>query len=327
MEIYMIRNVKLNQILPEQKQEIIAKLDKYGVVILSEVFGADESDNYVNRTFNWLTEYIPLLTRDPQTWQSQNLPSGPRRGMMQSIISHCPVAWELREHLYPLFTTLYDTPDLITSIDGGTFFPPVQIKTNDWPHIDQTKSEKDLFCIQGQVVLTQTTASFVCTPQSHLQHDRIIEQFNINRKNQWYKFKDDDINIIQSWFPQWQIPIIAPKGSIILWRSTTIHSARYVENPTIYHPLNSWDGWRCVYYICLRPKLYFTKKNLTTVRQAVNEGRTTNHWATKLFPKKQQYDSNKHPLVLKLLNDPTIIAPTTLTPIQQKITAFTQPQL
>ena len=78
----------------------------------------------------------PRLTRNHETWTNGNIPSGPRRGMYQSIISHCPVAWKLREKLYPLFCGLHGTKELITSIDGATFMPPIQGSNKDWPHID-----------------------------------------------------------------------------------------------------------------------------------------------------------------------------------------------
>ena len=318
MEVYTIKNIDLSNVSSEEAKIIRQKLDEYGLAIIENVIPDDKCDEYVKTSVDWLGKLIKPLSRAPETWTFENLPSGPRKGMMQSIISHSPVAWELREKLYPLFSALHGTKDLITSLDGATILPPIQGSNKDWPHIDQTKSEDDIKCFQGQVVLTNTTACFRCTPKSHLKHKEIVETLEINRKNQWYKFKDIDISTISPWFDEWQIPIQVSKGSIILWRSTTIHSAKYVDDPKIYKPLYSWDGWRCVYYICMRPKKQFTKTGLKTIKKAALEGRTTNHWGTKTFPKRQRYDDGKHRSVDKLLDDPTVVVQE-LNEVQKKL--------
>ena len=256
---YTIENVILDNITEQQHQEILNKLDTMGleVVVLSQVFTDDECDQYVSQSVDWLSLHLPPLTRDPKTWTTTTTPSGPRKGMYQSLIGHSPVAWTLRERMYPLFVSLHGTSELITSIDGATIFPPVTGSKKDWPHIDQTTSESKLVSFQGQVVLTNTTASFRCTPKSHLKHEELVKEFGMNAKSQWYKFSEDDVSKLAPRFEQWQIPIHTKKGSVILWRSTTIHSAKYVDDPSIYQPETSWDGWRCVYYC-----VYETEKTI-----------------------------------------------------------------
>lgn len=287
---YVVPNIDLNLLTQKQLSDIKYKLDTYGLCVLPCVFKDNECNQYVTQSVDWLTDLLPPLTRNPATWTSQNTPSGPRMGLYQSIVSHCPIAWILREKLYPLFCGLWNTKELITSLDGATILPPTHIESNDWPHIDQTKPESEIHCYQGQVVLTDTTACFRCTPGSHLKHDELSKKYGFNLKNQWYKFTDPQILELKNTFEKWQIPIYTPKGSIILWRSTLIHSAQYVTDVNKYKNLENterWmDGWRCTYYICQRPKNQFTNRNLTSVKNAVLNGRTTNHWGTKTFSKK-----------------------------------------
>ena len=297
---FTITGVSLNNIY-KHIVEIKNKLDEFGVVILSEVFPKNKCDKYVEQSYNWLSSVNPKLTRKAETWTNENIPSGPRRGMYQSIISHCPIVWKLREKLYPLFSSLHGTKELITSVDGATFMPPLISSYKDWPHIDQTSLDQSIYSIQGQVVLTDTTASFRCTPKSHLKHQELVHKYDMDQKNQWYKF--NETNELEEMFDQWQIPIHSKKGSVILWNSKTIHSAKYVDDPKIYDSEKSWDGWRCVYYICQRPRTELTKRNLNTLRNAAMEGRTTNHWGIKMFPKKQRWDQ-KCPEINQILENP-----------------------
>ena len=298
----------LNDIKQKQIVELKKNLDENGYVVIPKVLSDEICDKYVEETVDWMCNLLPLDKNDQKTWKTENMPSGPRFGMYQSIVSHCPVAWKLREFTYPLFCSLYDTKELITSIDGASIMPPVKHRTTkDWPHIDQTISEENMVCYQGQVVLTDTTASFRCTPKSHLKHQEIVNRFEIDKKNPWHKFTSEQEKELESEFNDWQIPIHVKKGSIILWRSTTIHSAQRVEDHTIYEKEKKnglWDGWRCTFYICQRPKKDFTKRGLTTVKKAYENGRTTNHWGTKTFPKTTRWDSNKDSRVLDLLKNP-----------------------
>lgn len=65
-------------------------LDLYGVAVLENYF----EDNYADEVFEsakkWLIKLNIGLTSNPKDWTSSNMPMGPRYGMYQSIVSHCP---------------------------------------------------------------------------------------------------------------------------------------------------------------------------------------------------------------------------------------------
>jgi len=251
-------------------------LDEWGVCVVEKYFTTEQSDNWRNSIINWIHKISPATKSE---WKTFNLPNGPREGMMQNIVSHCPTVWEIREHFYPIFRDLLQEEELLTSIDGATVHPPILNKNNDndWPHIDQTI--ENIRCIQAQVVLTDTTASFRCTPKSHLHHRTILEICEqIDDTTNWCKPNSVQLKAIKPLFEYWQIPIHVPKGSMIFWRSNTIHSAQKNEKLD--------DDWRCVVYVCMRPKEEYSPKNLNTLIKSAKEGRTTNHWGTTMFPKK-----------------------------------------
>jgi hypothetical protein len=324
---YEVNGCKLNNITKEVLCQIQHKLLKYGVVVLNDVFSERRAKRYQKESIKWLTDLLDPLTTNKETWTNNNLPTGPRKGMYQSIVGHCPVAWRLREKLYPLFCNIWGTKELITSIDGATIWPPVEVRTKseDWSHIDQQTCRSEKRCYQGQVVLGDSTAVFRCTPKSHLKHKYFRENYGFNFKEEWYKFTEEQIKELKETFKDnYQIPIYSKSGSVILWESCTVHSSKYVDNVNEYK--NSTDpfaGWRTTYYICQRPKSHLTKRNLTTIGNAAKNGRTTNHSSSNIFPKEGRYDNmqgnEKHPQVRKILKNPEKYIVQELTPLQKKL--------
>ncbi len=257
--------------------EIRSILDKYGVAVLTNYFDKAYADEVFSYVKEWLIGLIPKLTHDTKTWTNSNLPLGPRYGMYQSIISNCPKFWELREKFYPIFAKILDEAHLLVSADGASFFPTnlSPKKKEDWAHIDQTICS-DFMCYQSQFVASDTLASFVCTPGSHLKHKNILKKYSIETDRNWYKFTPDNVADLKKMFGEYyQVPIPAPKGSVIFWDSRTIHSSKYPDVKD--------NSWRAVFYISMRPKYAYTIDNIRTIQQAIINGKTTNHWGTVIF--------------------------------------------
>lgn len=252
-------------------------LKEHGVCVLSEYIEPNRSDELRFETVDWLISISEGLTRDPKTWKSERLPYGPKYGMYQTLVGHAPSFWKAKRDVYPVFSALWGTEELFCSVDGASVHPPYVRKTPDWPHLDQTTEKKD--CYQGQLVLTETTAAFRCTPGSHLRHREIIDLYGITKGTQWLRIKGEHESEITSWFGKdWQVPVYCKKGSLILWDSKTIHSAQRHQRRE--------DDWRATLYICMRPAHHYTKRNITTLRRAATEGRCTNHWGSRLTGKK-----------------------------------------
>jgi len=297
---------------PERIKATQEILDRYGVCVLTGFLTDAQSRKYAEEVVEWfLKRCTDGVTHDPDTWKTTKLPSNLHGALYQVLVGHAPRIWKLREKLYPLFVGLWDEEDLITSIDGATITPPIIRRSKgDWAHIDQTELEPDTVCYQGQVVLTDTTACFRCTPGSHLIHDRILEICGVEpNPSNWLKLSEDQQKqvqrLVQKLGGDWQIPIWAPRGSVILWRSNTIHSAQHcIRLPTEEQVLkDKLAGWMVKAYVCMRPRKLFTKRNLTTIRRAAQEGRITNHWGTKMFPKSGRFSKGKSVKVQKIMID------------------------
>ena len=70
-----------------------------------------------------------------------------------------------------------------------------------------------------------------------------------------------------------------------------------------------WVDWRFVVYTCYRPQKDLEKKrkrHAERLQKCFEETRVTNHWGTRLFPKKRFPDSTKRESTLEpLVENPT----------------------
>eukprot|EP00009_Paramoeba_aestuarina_P017443 CAMPEP_0201527818 /NCGR_PEP_ID=MMETSP0161_2-20130828/36451_1 /ASSEMBLY_ACC=CAM_ASM_000251 /TAXON_ID=180227 /ORGANISM="Neoparamoeba aestuarina, Strain SoJaBio B1-5/56/2" /LENGTH=199 /DNA_ID=CAMNT_0047928807 /DNA_START=225 /DNA_END=824 /DNA_ORIENTATION=- len=137
-----------------------------------------------------------------------------------------------------------------------------------------------------------------------------------NETSNWLKFDKKNYETykecIEEVGGQWQVPIRANKGSVILWTSSTVHSAMIQQKETQYGPLKNdpWADWRFVVYTCYRPKTDVPekkrKKHEERLEKCKVEYRVTNHWGEKMFPKKMFRDRcEREPSLAEIVNDPT----------------------
>ena len=235
--------------------------------------------------------------------------------MFQAGFGHLPAMWAIRAHpkVCKLFKEVFnalrgkeDIGQLLSSADGLNMLPPpgdngytpadkewtskhpgaVNPK-GDWPHTDQVTGPVDKY-VQGQVVLNDTSACFVCSPKSHTLFPEIQEALNKKLQQstgqKWFKLSkpeemDVAARVVESHGGAWQIPIYAPAGSVILWHSYTIHSAKRQDKDD--------DRWRCVVYVSHRPRSELPKAHKNTLpkrlRKCWDKNRMTNHTGERMF--------------------------------------------
>ena len=275
----------------------------YGVVVITNVFTPEyclEAMDSIVSDICSLNSHMNMENLK-ETWNRDYLPPQTRPGLFQSLCSNFSKVWEIRsnEKVKFLFSSLYSglrekkIKHFIVSSDGINIKPGFQDpvgKVKDWAHLDQGKGNV-FSCIQGQAVLTTTTASFVATPKSHLYFDKILELAGVTegKLNDFVKFKPAQVKLIKEFLEKekeipYQIPIEAPKGSFIVWSSALIHSARLqtcLEHPTLE---DKWNGWRGIVYVCYRPRREFTDKEIALSKKRVPDNRVTPHWSIGMFP-------------------------------------------
>jgi len=301
-----------------------------GVVVINDVFSTKECNGYMSQI---LDSFVNLgtgidLNNIEETWTTYNTPPQTRAGLFQCMMANIQPVWDIRMHpnVKTIFETLYSSlrgemiDEFIVSGDGinikpGSIGPYPTTRSKDWAHIDQTKSDNIYECCQGQAVLTNTSASFVCSPKSHKSFHQILETIEHDKNSNWLKFKDEDIEqvkqIVINNGGKWQIPIVSKRGSFIIWASSLVHSARLQNGPEYPKTNDRYFGWRGVIYVCYRPKNEFTKGQLKKRALSFEHNRVTNHWGTKMFGKKPGsrflYNDPRHPIIEKMIANPAAV--------------------
>ena len=300
-----------------------------GFVVIDNLFSKSKCDELVERTINAFQTINPELNhKDANKWKNLDLPPQTRTGMFQSLISNINPVKEVRENenykhifseIYSRIKTNYNVNDeLVSSIDGLNFKPNSRgpyyksSSSKDWAHLDQTKRDEIYKCLQGQVVLSNTSACFVCSPKSHKLHSKILDVCNVAEKDSsnWCKIPDNKYEqckeVVENSGGSWQVPIKAKAGSCILWFSTTIHSAKHSEKKENFIESDPYLGYRCVYYITYRPKNEFTAKQFEKIENNLSNNRNMNHWSTRTFPilpnagycPKENYNKNIQKIII-----------------------------
>lgn len=277
-------------------------------MIITDIIPKQECDHIMDEILSVFTSLgSDLDLNDPNTWNNYNLPVQTRPGLFQSLVPNLPIIWKTRtkSHLVDIFRNCYknlrdDLPNdfkLISSNDGinikhseaKPFHDNSKDLEKDWAHIDQTDSDKIFQCFQGQLVLTNTTASFRCTPESHKYYHFIRDKYaKKGDKSNWLKFTEEERKWLKDFFTKknidYQIPIVAPAGSLIIWSSTTIHSAKLQDKAVKTTNEDKWLGWRGIIYVSYRPRCDFKRNEIAKKKKVIEENRVLNHWGNKTFP-------------------------------------------
>ncbi len=327
----MYPSISIND--PDFKNKLIQSFTTNGIAVINDVFDDNECTTYMDSI---LGDFVKLgtginltdINSIKNTWTEYNLPPQTRPGLFQSSMSNCEAVWTIRSHnnVKNIFEILYshtrkkEVKEFIVSGDGINIRPgfvgPYD-KAGDWAHLDQTLKGDIYKCVQGQAVLTNTTASFVASPKSHLVFEEIMEKLECDDKTNWLKFDNNQINTVKKLITdtdkggQYQIPILSKKGSFIVWASSVVHSAKLqnkCENPL---PNDKYNGWRGVIYVCYRPKEEFTKAEIKKRIMVFEENRALNHWSTKMFGKKPGsrylYDEKRHDQIELIIMNPKLV--------------------
>jgi hypothetical protein len=289
---------------PDLASKIGKSLKDYGVVIIEDVFALNECESFMTEMVDCLEKLSDGFDSKnyESTWKEGNLPPMMRSGLFHGLMGNIPLVIEIRssERVQKVFQAAYSelrgesVTEFVSSLDGINIRPPFKpfhdSSVKDWAHLDLSLKDQMFECIQGQVVLTSTSASFLCSPKSHLVYEKIldIQGDGADLFFLTHEKYDKHTAVIESVGGVFQIPLYARPGSIILWLSSTVHSAKIQSDPEGFHLellKGKWTNWRGVVYTCLRTKKEVSLEHMIGLQNAFDNNRLTNHYGDKVFEK------------------------------------------
>lgn len=227
------------------------------------------SAKYVDAFYSWLESCGTNFNRlDAATWEGKNIPST-FHGIIRNYIGHEDWIWEIRQKCKSIFSTIWQTEDLLCSFDGGCFLPPKPNVTafKEWFHCDQGHFCYDFACVQGVVNLIDNgkdDGGLVL-----LQNSKNYFKSYLNRHpSEGIKYCHVDVNDDEM-KGLTKIKICAPAGHILLWDSRMVHCN---VAPTGSKP-------RMCTYVSMAPRSGASADVISKRIKAYEEGRMTNHWA------------------------------------------------
>ena len=301
-------------------EEIDTMLETYGVAIIPEVLNNDECDRLFEGVFDSL-EFLtkntenPIVKNNSETWKNFKT-LFPLHSMLVQYwnIGNTQCIWDVRQNpkVVDIFSKIYHEPheDLLVSYDAVSFhFPPEVVKfgwnrNNTWYHTDQSFTCNKRECIQGWVTAKDVNigdATLAFLEGSHLFHGLLAKQFQKTDKSDWCKLTEEEFMFYKEQHCT-EKKIFCPKGSLVLWDSRTIHCGSEA------HKEREIPNFRCVVYVCYKPRSMCTPANLKKKQKAFNDKRMTTHDPCKvrLFGKQPRTYGNPLPTNISELEFPVL---------------------
>lgn len=284
-------------------------LEEQGYCVIPQVLSISEAELLYQRVWHEFIEKAwPKCKLDDRSNWKEEFPIHDKYGIFKGPAGQIRVMWDLRQdpRIVDVFAQIWNTNDLVVSMDGISLMCPPEIRKggfDPWPHVDQSipkeqdkseyknnpplgfVSESSLktnpYNIQGQFLFEDSfdgDGGFYCIPKSHLRFNEFalqlkeeanIESWTYNNKflMDFFSCAKDELGNTYS-----MKQITAPRGSLILWDSRTVHwnqypseNRSYSENPRV----------RAVGYLLYLPKSRLTDNARVLRKEAFEKGITT----------------------------------------------------
>lgn len=317
--------------------DFMQDLEENGYCIIPEVLSSKETEILYQRVWH---EYIEKAwpncqLNDRSNWE-KTFPIHNPWGIFCGPAGQTQVMWDLRQdpRILAIFAKIWNTNDLIVSMDGFSIMCPSEIRESHFeptPHVDQTIlrrldgvshnnlppndfiSESSLkthpYTIQGQFLFEDSfegDGGFYCIPKSHLLFDQFAPKLESLEGEELIQFKNEYFANL----PKQQIT--APRGSLILWDSRTVHWNQHPDKN------RSSPKVRMVGFLCYVPKSRLTEEGKLLRIEAFEKGVSTGHNPSR--PELKYTRDHIFPEFKEFLEHPSYIQPKiTLSPLGQSL--------
>lgn len=290
-------------------------LEEQGYCVIPALLSKEETETLYKRVWS---EYIEKAwpkckMEDRSNWR-ESFPMHNPYGVFAGPAGQTQVMWDLRQdpRIINIFSQIWNTPDLIVSMDGMCIMCPPEIREGNvkpWPHVDQAVMKKihsdahdnrapdnfisesslktNPYTIQGQFLLEDSfegDGGFYCIPKSHLRFPEFapfLEKLaDLPTKEERVEARDSylssifDIQMDGDGKPYCKKQITAPKGSLILWDSRTLH---WNQHPDLKKMPRQEPKVRMVGYLSYVPKARLNEENKRKRKLVFEIGASTGH--------------------------------------------------
>jgi len=326
-------------------------LEELGYCIIPQLLSDSETKVLYERVWHEFIENAwPACSMDDRSNWKEEFPMHNTIGIFAGPAGQTQVMWDLRQdpRIVSIFAKIWNTNNLIVSMDGLSFMCPSEIREGriePWPHVDQAilrrqdgvahsnnppddfVSESSLktqpYTIQGQFLFEDSfegDAGFYCIPKSHLRFSEFapaLETLYTSELAKTYKSKKEYLedffarNVDESGEAYCMKHIRAPRGSLILWDSRTVHWNQHAgksDNPKV----------RMVGYLCYVPKARLTEEGMLLRMKAFTDGVSTGH--NPAYPELKYTKDHIDKTFIRYLEDPSYVQPKIiLTPLGKSL--------
>ncbi len=262
------------------------------------------------------------------------------------------VMWDLRQdpRIVDVFANVWNTSDLIVSMDGLSIMCPTEIRegqSDPWPHVDQLVlrswnndlhnnnppvdfvSESSIktapFTIQGQFLFEDSCdgdGGFYCIPKSHLKFSEFAPKLeSLDENLPRAELKKARIECLENFFvhkndesgnPYVMKHVTAPKGSLILWDSRTVHWNQHASKTRAEPKV------RMVGFLCYVPKARLADEGKALRKKAFETGISTGHNPS--YPQLKSTNDHLRQGYEQYFEDPSyVLPPVKLTPLGESL--------
>lgn len=307
MEALLMDIALVNVQLTSDEQTYLRDLEEFGYCVIPQVLSTDETELLYQRVWHEFIEKAwPNCKMDDRSNWKETFPIHNTMGIFAGPAGQTQVMWDLRQdpRIVEIFAKIWNTNDLIVSMDGLSLMCPPEVREGciePWPHVDQTilRRQDDVahnnnppigfvsesllktqpYTIQGQFVFEDSfdgDGGFYCIPKSLHRFTEFAPQLEIMHGQFGIEFLEKFFanNTDESGNPYCKKHITAPRGSLILWDSRTVHWNQHAIKD---RPYSDSPKVRMVGYLCYVPKARMTEEGRKHRISAFIDGVSTGH--------------------------------------------------
>ncbi|MBA3238814.1 MAG: phytanoyl-CoA dioxygenase family protein [Parachlamydiaceae bacterium] len=332
---------------PSPTPHYLKDLEELGYCVIPQVLSTLETKLLYQRVWHeFIEKSWPNCRMDNRSNWKEAFPMHNLFGTFAGPAGQTQVMWDLRQdpRIVDVFAQIWNTNYLIVSMDGLSIMCPPEIREGSfkpWPHVDQAilrrqdgvahnntppidfVSESLLktkpYTIQGQFLLEDSfdgDGGFYCIPKSHLQFNNFAPQLEaIDEVDEMYLQDFFAQSTDESGSTYCMKHITAPRGSLILWDSRTVH---WNQHPSKDRPFSNNPKVRMVGYLCYVPKARLTNEGKALRIEAFETGVSTGHNPS--YPELKQTKDHIDQAFKHYLEDPNYTQPKiNLTPLGESL--------